>query len=274
MVHPTFPSNVFRFHHLIIFLCCILISSCVTIEHARDLREAQDLFNMAAELENQLTLDASANESIAQSGRISSGYTTSLAMVTFLIDEKADDLRKDNLLGTAYVLKTLTEWKLGQYDAAQATAQAAVTSNATFFPRDEALLTAISGLIKNDLAYEHMTLKTGDYAETIAMFSSAITEMGQGISDNPNLHHIRLYLLTSQLASLKNWLDLFSSPEKFGMVLPEGATSQTERAPWCNQAVPTWENFDQEVTRLGSTEAMALKRKFARMLGLPGACAN
>ena len=255
-------------------LTLVLISSCATIEHARDLREAQELFNTAAELENQLSIDASANQSITQSGRISTGYTTSLAMVTFLINEKEDDLRKDNLLGTAYVLKALSEWKLGQYKAAQATSTAAQNSNASFFPRDEALLAAISGLIKNDTAYEQMTLKNGDYTETIAMFSAAIAEIGERIGDDPNQNHIRMYLLTSQLASLKNWLDLFSDPNKFGMTRPENATSRSERETWCKQAAPTWENFDREVARLGSNEATALKRNFARMLGLPGACAN
>ena len=297
MVHPTLPSTVFRTSRLFLVLClvlCGLLSSCVTLEHARDLRDAQDLFNAGSELENQLaldlitaesgaTIDGQTNSAITQSGRISSNYSTALARVTFLINKKEKKLRDDNLLGTAYVLKALAEWRLGEYAKTETTIQNARDSEATFFPRDEALLAALPGLIKNDSAFSKMNLTPSPdesdatqmdrYVKTRAMLSASIEKIGDGISGDPGVGHIRLYLLTSQLAALKNWTNLRGDPSKYGMKFPEGASRSSERTVWCEQATPVWATFEKEVTRLGNQNATAMRETFASMLSLPDACA-
>ena len=78
-----------------------------------------------------------------------SGYASALLSLEKLANNQDETrLRKDGLWGSALTLKALSQWRLGQYDQAIATAQLAKQSAGDqTYPRDLALITALPGLV-------------------------------------------------------------------------------------------------------------------------------
>jgi hypothetical protein len=142
----VFMGNVARGIRVIILVLLVdLLAGCVS--HVRQLRDAQDEFNKAAALENDIKLDPKMGNAVNLGG-LNASYRLTLEMITDLIAREKGNLEKDKLIGVAYSLKALAEWRLGEYGAAVKTMETAEQySQDMLFPRDRAHFAALRGLI-------------------------------------------------------------------------------------------------------------------------------
>ena len=247
-----------------------LLGGCVS--HVKELRDAQDQFNTGASLENQWKLDPR-NIDASAIGSITASYRLSLATVSDLIDKKKGDLEKDNLLGVAYTLKALTEWRLGDYTSARTTASLGrQLPEGTLYPRDRALIEALPGLIKNDQAYQHLVEGNYPYGDIKNLLRDSLKDLDEGMKVRSAGENLRLFFFFSKLAVLKNWLDLKGDTT---IKKPAGFKDQAEHEEWCGAAKPIWEAFTSETkrTRKGG-EAEQFSEWWGGLLALPQACQN
>ena len=261
----TFKIKVFA------LLCLsILITACVS--HVTDLREAQNQFNLAASLENELRSDRQAGDAIAKSAMVTSSYRQTVQILSDLLNSKKQPLEEDSLLGTAYTLKAYAEWRLGDYEAAVTTSTAAL--EAKLFPRDLALIVALRGLIKNDQAYYHMEERDYGYRDIKTLLEEALEDINKGLTTAGKEDNIRIYLLLSELIVLKNWTDLRGEPRQFAREMPADLNTESEISAWCISAQPVWAMFQEEVKRLRPDEAPVLTREWSRKLAVVETCSN
>jgi hypothetical protein len=161
----------------------IFISGCVS--HVKELRDAQDHFNTAASIENQVKTGDVSGERIVLKARANTSYHLALNTASDLLENKKQELQDDNLLGSAYSLKALSEWRIGNYPAAIATLGMLNRNPETqsqLFPRDMALIQALSGLIKNDQAALHMTAGDYEFESIITLLIEAVEDIDSGIA--------------------------------------------------------------------------------------------
>jgi hypothetical protein len=256
-----------------VVLCVIgivLLGGCVS--HVKELRDAQDQFNTAASLENQLKLDPR-NIDASAIGSITASYRLSLTTVSNLIDKNKGDFEKDKLLGVAYTLKALTEWRLGDYNSARTTADSGrQLPEGTLFPRDRALLEALPGLIKNDQAYQHLAEGNYLYVDIKRLLTDSLKDIDEGMKVGSAGENLRLFFLVSKLAVLKNWFDL---REDKRIKKPAGFREEAEREEWCRAAKPIWAAFTAETERAkNGQEAEEFSGWWGMLLGLPEGCEN
>jgi len=251
----------------LILVFVLLLSGCVS--HIQTLRDAQEEFNRAASLENALKMDPRQGD-VATLGNIHASYRLSLKILSDLIVENRTDLEKDNLIGVAYTLKALTEWRLGEYQAALGTVRVVKDyPDNTLLPRDKAMAEALRGLIKNDQAYAHMVARNYSYGDIKTLLNESLGDMDKGLAVPGAGENLRLYLVMAKLSGLKNWLDLKGDR---GFPKPASFNEAAEKQEWCEQAKPVWNHFGTEINRLGTQEAVSLEQIWANRLGMPGAC--
>src|SRR5262249_33967548 len=149
-------------------LLLALTNACTSVNR---LREAQDSFNQAAATENAMRFDTKASDAAAGIISVRSGYASALLSLQMLEGTKEQgQLRNDGLCGTALTLKALTQWRLGQFDNAVATAdQAKQSAGDQIYPRDLALMTALPGLVKTDQAYDKVLRTNAPLSEIEAL---------------------------------------------------------------------------------------------------------
>jgi hypothetical protein len=181
------------------------------IGHIQTLREAEEAFSRAAERENRERLDP--NASLASLGESATGYRVAAQMVNDLVATQREELRRDNLLCTAYLVQAMSLWRLGEHDAAvQVAAQGrdcappAPTRDTT--PRDRVVLYAIPALVRIDQANALVGNSTASEAE----FDKAKNEIDRAVRNLEEAqrmasrdHPVRGYLMTSKLAALRVW---------------------------------------------------------------------
>ena len=241
--------------------------------HAKTMRAAQSQFNEAAKLDNQLNVAPGSTEAATAKNKAATLYRSALAKFTTLIDTKRDKMQSDQLLGTAFALKAFSEWRLENYEAAVATSDA-VASDSTIVAkdRDKAMLAALRGLIKNDQAYKHMQAKSETYGAVKTLLSEAQTNIRAGAQGLPDDHDVRIYLVMSQLAVLKNWLELFNKPDDFATDKPTPFDFSTEQSEWCAAAKPAWQELVKEVDKQGTQAAKDTQAWWRARLPVPEAC--
>jgi len=207
-----------RFVWFSVFIVVAVLGACgqsVAINHIRELRTIQVEFNQAATLDNQEHLAQSPSQAIAIGAQVTASYRAVLAGLTDLLANSAAQLQADHLLGTTYVLKALTEWRLGDYNAAIATVSKLEEPGMVLQARDEAIVRSFRGLIMNDQAYDHMQAKSATYAEIKDLLQASITAFQNGIDALPPDHGMRMYLVLAQLGAIKNWVDLSGEPKRY-----------------------------------------------------------
>lgn len=198
-----------------IIAAAVLIAGCVNINR---LREAQDAFNQAAAAENALKFDTSAHDAVASLGGVRSGYASALLSLEQLNGANQRKLQADGLWGTALTLKALTQWRLGMFDQALATAQQARESASDpMYPRDRAVLAALPGLIKTDQAYNKILSKASlaDVKALLIGDTGAVANLNSARQQVEKEHPVQLYLIQAQLAAYRNYqvaLHRLSSP--------------------------------------------------------------
>ncbi len=248
-----------KFRSLQLLLILGLWSASCT--HLTQLERAQDAFNQGSELELREQFGGTGDPFLADANlpdadarrlitrpltTISPGYYYQLAYAE--INEalkKKSKLEKDGLLGNAYALQALCAWKLGAFSAARqaaATARAQFAIDPTTYPRDEAVMVALDGLINSELAYQEVQLLRNkvkdieDQAMDPVIFSAYFNQhiiphyrkvVGDSTSSGYILealrilqeskrslaatHSLQTYLSLSQMATLKTWSDELST---------------------------------------------------------------
>ena len=253
----------------VFLVLAILFAASGCVSHVKELREAQNHFNTAAQLENQLKIDPLSGDALALNAQANASYYLSLKMLTALIDKNKQELRTDDLLGTAYTLKALAEWRIGKFDDALNTVNTIGSDKEIkLFPRDRVLVNALRGLIKNDQAYAHMVAKDYDYASIKSLLKSSFNDVKDNVAESDS--H-RLYLATVQMVILKNWTDLRGDPKAYSSTDPK-IDKETEISEWCVYAKPAWQAFVNELNSLPEEKAGALKSFWGKRLAMPDTC--
>jgi tetratricopeptide (TPR) repeat protein len=256
-----------RFWVVILVLWVGFFAGCAS--HVGQLREAQNEFNKASTLENEIRLDPNMGNAVNLSG-LAASYRLTVQMISELIAREKGNLKKDKLIGVAYSLKALAEWRLGDYGAAVNTINSAEKyPEDMLFPRDRALLAALRGFIKNSQAYNHMAGGDYPYEDIKGLLWESLGDIQKGMAIQDAEDNLRVYFITSKLAVLKNWVDLngdrtINKPASFDEV--------KAKEEWCHQMKPVWDMFVKEMERAGSTADSALQAWWGKRLGMPGAC--
>lgn len=240
--------------------------------HLIYLDQAQHSFNKAATIENaQRFTGAQANEWAAESQAAQDAlaptntpefyYSLAYGQVHKSLQRRAN-LKRNGVLSTAYTLQALCEWKLGNYKDAEESAKnslKAMKESQVRLPRDEAMMTALPGLMKTDQAYavyqEIYTASFDTFTDVLndpaaakakylefskkfikdwdntkqrplafAYYQKALKEV-PGINDET-----KFYLLTAQLGAAKTWLETRDKLETIFRKLFE-----IENQPWLAQ---------------------------------------
>jgi hypothetical protein len=222
------------FQLALVLSIAVLMTACQGVNH---LREAQDSFNAAAALENKVRLEPmlsdpgrsgeldaqlsrSPGDVLTDANTIRSGYASVLLSLAKISREDETSLKSNRLWGVALTLRALTQWRLGQYDEALKTADSAQKeAKDQIFPRDEAVLLALPGLIKIDLAYEQISamsatnLLNGGLSNVQARLVSipgqkdecAVKDLTAARIKVGATHPLNLYLIQAQLAAFRNY---------------------------------------------------------------------
>jgi hypothetical protein len=228
---------------LVLTVVLVAMAGCQSVNHLRD---AQEAFNRAATLENKLRYAANdpntlfkteASEALTEVGSVQSSYAAALLSLENVDEAK---LKQDRLWGSALTLKALTQWRLGRYEDALTTANTAKANSNQLFPRDAAIVEALPGLIKIDLAYARIRQMKPFLKKTEDISSADLEQKNQAIvqentpiflkeikprlvgdtgeaegSAVQDLHRARaqvepdrpvhIYLIQAQLAALRNY---------------------------------------------------------------------
>jgi hypothetical protein len=190
-----------------IMLLLVLAAGCGSVNH---LREAQDAFNQAAAAENVQRFDASPADAVVNLAAPRSGYASALLSLSKLAPNDEKRLRQDGLWGTTLTLKALSQWRLGQFQSALASAaEAQKTAAEQLYPRDRAVLAALPGLIKTDQAYSKIQTSGTPFADVEALLigdNGAVDNIQRGRDLVDKDHPVQIYLLQAQLAAYLNYL--------------------------------------------------------------------
>ena len=215
-------------------LVLALITGC---ESARYIRGAQNHFNQAAQQENQLLAKSlAAYQAGADASSTSSAltdYKMALSLVDRAIQENRTQLRQEKLLGTAYMIKAMSLWRISDLNgtppdmlespSAASSVENPIMSSAerkalmvliptikreladkqqpiTLGTRDRVMLIALPGLLDHDRGRLVASLERAD-----AYFASAYKVLGEAAGAAPEDHPVHLYLVMAQLQTLNAW---------------------------------------------------------------------
>jgi len=196
-------------------LAVLFVTGCVSINR---LREAQDSFNQAAAAENAARVDADPANTVASLASVPAGYASALLSLGKLESKDQQSLQQDGLWGTTLTLKALCQWRLGQYaEALASSADAQKNFTKQLYPRDQALLTALPGLIKTDQAYAKTysyspsldpALDKAHLEEIISLLTGpngAVVDLKNARAAVDTNHPVQGYLIQAQLAAYRNY---------------------------------------------------------------------
>ncbi len=213
-----------------------LSSGCASISSVNHLHQAQLAFNNASSIENKSRFNSSDPVSQDNTNPIvdlsvaRSGYVAALEILRQMPDEEKNMLIKDRLWGVKLTLEGLTLWRLGKYEEAFKITQLADENSDQICSRDAALLAALPGLIKIDLAYQKiLEVKDADDEVKKKVLRNATQRLVEMDDANPktkwsavqNLkdarakvnkdHLINSYLIQSQLSAYRNYKVAYTS---------------------------------------------------------------
>jgi hypothetical protein len=209
----------------VLLVLATLAAGCASVNHLRD---AQESFNDAASMENELRFDTTLAEGalqgqLTQHTTIQNGYASALLSLDRLEAKDVERLKKDKLWGNVLALRALTEWKLGLLDRARDTAREVQQAGADqVHPRDRALLLALPGLIKTDEAFLALqrvpaTPTPEQRAAILKNVQLLVADAGEAIDRGRGAidpaHPVQVYLIQARLAALRN---LQSAHERLG----------------------------------------------------------
>lgn len=195
---------------LVVALGAMLASAC----GIRQIREAQDAFSEAAELERSLA--ASPDPVLAWDSPVL-GYRIALDLVDGELEEHREELGEDDLLGGALMLRAMCLWRLsdlGEIPLDDPAFDAALDELRAFGPerlgtRDRTMFHALPGLRDHDRG-----LRQESYENAREYFVSAIEALDEAPTraQTPSNHPVRVYLLLAQLQSCVAWAHAAHTP--------------------------------------------------------------
>lgn len=198
-------------------LALCLAALCAACAEVNYLRDAQDTFSETAATENALRYRIHDPGSAAGApASVRSGYASVIHSLNSLDEQQIGKLEGDGLYAPVLVLKSMSYWRLGDDDKALATAKEAQALGAgELGPRDEALMAAMPGLVRNDQAARKLQALAGaDPSERearvrsiVGLLNSADQDIAKARAGAPPDHDVQLYLVQVQLAADKNLND-------------------------------------------------------------------
>ncbi|UZR94645.1 hypothetical protein [Chondrinema litorale] len=200
------------------FLIGLLLSVSSCAPYLNDYSSAQESFNEAARMDNELKLKKNIEnfaDLISPESQVRIKYLTALEDIDNVIKSGEAKLEADGLLASAYTIKALCEWKVEKYKQSEATARKglealakAKSAGQDVPPRDSAILMAIPGLIKADQAAKLVKAPTEErnYQAIEVKVNSGINDLDAALKSLPKGHPVKKYLLSSKLAILESWL--------------------------------------------------------------------
>jgi hypothetical protein len=204
---------------LALLAIALLASGCVS--HIETLRQAEQGFSRAAELENRERYGDARSAGAVES--YTSAYRISAKSLEKLIAEHSKELAADNLLCTAYTLQALALWRLGDREGAIRQSKAALAGACAApgtadqraeTPRDHALLVALPGLARIDEASELLAKSPGtappeERIKTFRRIKADVTEASRLLDDAerelPPGHPLRGYFALSRMGAVRVW---------------------------------------------------------------------
>jgi hypothetical protein len=178
------------------------------------LKQAQDSYNQAAQIEAQLSFEeieptADPLEGASQALR---NYRIALSLTDEALEKHAENLKKDHLYGTALMLKALCQWRVAALDeeADQDKIREIIDDidkrvkqkYITLGTRDKVLLRALPGLREHALG-----LHQSDPKKAKHLFESALSTLEESLSsvNPPEDHPVRVYIRLAQMRTLRAW---------------------------------------------------------------------
>lgn len=222
------------------FVVLLLASGC---QHLRHLDQAQQAFSQGAELENQSRF--SGNTASPGPSPVYH-YTRSYGHLNKAIRGSGKKkLIEDHVYGHALTIKSLCEWKMGQYQQAINTANQAkrafIREGQQGFqsPRDLAIMQALPSIIAIDTIGKHWaafqsrpaaemldscqtfyTTYLFDPSEQVAVIEGAIAKL-DGFKTELSGPDLDNYIILVQLSGLKTWSDGLDQLSEAGKPLGE-----------------------------------------------------
>jgi tetratricopeptide (TPR) repeat protein len=232
-------------------LCSILVtflwvSGCSTTNH---LREAQDAFNKAAALDNQLRVDPLSldqkDETLLTMGMNKNNlYASVINSLNKLAESDIQQYKTDKLWGNVLALKAMAQWRLGDFDSARKTAGEAKELESQLHPRDRALIRSLPGLIKIDEAFSKIYLNPGQLPEGKTKsqnFKEIKQLLESGVDDIEKVraivnrdHPVQSYLLQSQLAAYVNLIQAYTHWHETLYATPTPDEKKKARDQFCD----------------------------------------
>lgn len=261
-------KNLFKTGCFLLFL--LIISSCA---HLNKLDLAQRSFSEGATIENNAQF-------LEQSTAVSPEAYYKIAYISVQESlKKVNKLREDGLLGNAYALKSLCEWKLGKHQAASNNAKIALNylldqnNPSALLTRDAAIMKSMDALINleqlNQLVFDSLNQDEALDLATFKQFFAAqlwgkggdekgklresFESINSVLKQVPRKHEVRNYLVMSMLTGMKNWGDALHYMNNNRKKL-DGEEQEAMKA-YYNQEKATYEN-----------SRTVLLRRFARLL--------
>lgn len=201
---------------LTIVISLILVSACGGF---KELQSAQDQFSRAASIELNNQFDPK-NVTLENPDN---WYQLAYSNVKKAL-QNTSSLERDSLLGMAYSLKALCEWKLQKYNSAEISRKAAL--NRIHNPnRNFALMTALPDLITIDATAEALRQTfpsihpKGD--QIILFFQEHFPQINHwpliksAIRQTQDEKATQIYLIQAQLTGLKGWSDALDGLKQY-----------------------------------------------------------
>ncbi len=203
---------------------CITGCFDTTITSVNHLREAQVAFNESATLENEyqmstldpLTTKEMGNE-VGNTIAIQNGYASALLSINKIYPSESVQLKNDKILGNVLFIKAMAQWRIGDFESAMGTSDLALQeAQNLLYPRDTAVLAALPGLIKIDLAFKKIK-KMEERAEgNLNIFTEierrlsykeggAVNDIGKARAKVNKGHEVNIYLIQAQLSAYRNY---------------------------------------------------------------------
>lgn len=220
-------------------LALLVMVSSWSCSALRYLDEAQDAFSRGAEIENQANLTSAGASAVIVP--TSTYYQQALESVEKALGNETA-LSSVDLLGSAYILKGLCQWKTGHFEEAKETAEKArktfegYAARGIYQDRDYALSYALAGLVEIDMIHADFNKMLRSDTVTVAglknYYESSIcnecslaafndSRLGRAlllienaIDKAPNLPELEAYFIQCQLTGLKLWVDMLGGMRK------------------------------------------------------------
>ncbi len=275
-----------RLFSALVFAVLCLLSACSSVRH---IREAQDSFNRAAQVElEEARLDAGrAADAVATSPSAAREYAAALALLRRELSENADALAADKLTGTALMLEALCVWRLeslGQLERSTSGFNEAMKKLAEhreeLGTRDQVLSIALPGLRENDEGYERLErekakprdqIEAGELTKARDLFESAYAQLDLAIKEvQPHdSHPIHAFVRVSQLRVCVNWKQALEADTSLSAQQQQTLVEDV-RQKFC----ASWKTVPAKVVQTQSGWWGARSREAAEAAGWLGSCEN